>query len=88
MVTGDRVKDAGDTAAILAGVAVWMQWIPVVVGLVTIVYTVWRFIEALDVRRRYQQWPFAAFGSPGTEARRDAKSGDERGPDKGDGGSA
>jgi hypothetical protein len=62
---GDIVKEIGDGVAVISGVAVFMSWIPAAAGIVTIIYTLWRMIEALDHRKRDQVWPFAPFGSPG-----------------------
>ena len=59
------IRDLGDGAAILAGLAVFMQWLPAVAGLVTILYTLWRLVEALDERKRTRRFPFAPFGSDG-----------------------
>lgn len=65
-MTQDQIKDTADTAAVLSGIAVWMQYIPAIVGIVTICYTVWRFLVSLDYRKRNKQWPFSPFGSEGT----------------------
>jgi hypothetical protein len=64
MTTSDRYKDIADGAAILSGAAVFLQWIPAAVGIVTIIYTIWRIIESLDHRKRAGMFPFAAFGHP------------------------
>ncbi len=60
----DKMKDVTDAAAVVSGLAVFLQFIPAVVGIVTIAYTLFRFAEALDGRKRHNQWPFAKFGSP------------------------
>lgn len=65
MTLDDKMKDVGDAAAVVSGFAVFFQWIPALVGIVTIIYTVFRIVEALDHRKQKGQWPFAPFGSPG-----------------------
>ena len=62
-----HIKDVGDAVAVTTGLAVFMQWIPAVAGFVTITYTLFRLIEALDARKRDNKWPFAPFGSSGKE---------------------
>lgn len=58
----DKIKDVSDVTAMALGGAVFMQWIPAVVGVVTILYTVWRIFESLDERHRKGQWPWGPFG--------------------------
>jgi len=67
MTTEDRIREAADGVAVVSGLAVFLQWIPALVGIVTIVYTIWRIIESLDHRKQKGQWPFAPFGSPGND---------------------
>jgi hypothetical protein len=60
----DRYREIADGAAILSGAAVFLNWIPEIVGVVTIIYTIWRIVEALDHRKRVGMFPFAPFGHP------------------------
>lgn len=65
MTLDDKMRDVGDAAAVVSGFAVFLQFIPAVVGIVTIIYTVFRIVESLDHRKRDGMWPFAPFGSAG-----------------------
>lgn len=56
-------RDLGDSTAILTGLAVFFQWLPAVAGILSIIYTLWRLIEALDHRKRQKLFPFAPFGA-------------------------
>lgn len=67
MTLDDKMRDVGDGVALVSGLAVFMSWIPAVVGVVTIIYTLFRMVEALDHRKQKGQWPFAPFGSRGHE---------------------
>lgn len=67
MTLDDKMRDVGDGVALVSALAVFMHWIPAVVGVVTIIYTVFRIVEALDHRKQKGQWPFAPFGSRGHE---------------------
>jgi len=69
MTLDDKMKEVGDGVAVVSGLAVFFQWIPALVGIVTIIYTFWRIAESLDHRKRDGQWPFAPFGSPGNGKR-------------------
>lgn len=71
MTLDEKMKDVGDAAAVVSGLAVFLQFIPAVVGIVTILYTVFRMIEALDHRKQKGQWPFAPFGTVGHEKKSD-----------------
>lgn len=65
MMNDDTIKDTMDTIAVASGLAVFLQWIPALVGVITIVYTLWRLAAGLDHRKREGLWPFAPFGSGG-----------------------
>lgn len=67
MTLDDKIRDVGDGVALVSGLAVFMSWIPAVVGVVTIIYTFFRMAEALDHRKQKGQWPFAPFGSRGKD---------------------
>jgi hypothetical protein len=69
MTFDEKVREVGDGVAVVSGFAVFLQWMPAAVGIVTIIYTIWRIAEALDHRKRDGQWPFAPFGSPGNGKR-------------------
>ena len=70
MTLDEKMKDVGDAAAVVSGLAVFLQFIPAVVGIVTIIYTIWRIVESLDHRKRDGQWPFAPFGSAGHHSKK------------------
>ena len=65
MTLDEKVREVGDGVAVLSGFAVFLQWMPAAVGVVTILYTIFRVAESLDARKQKGQWPFAPFGTPG-----------------------
>lgn len=65
----EHVRDIGDGVAVVSGLAVFLQWIPALVGIITILYTVFRIAEALDHRKSRGQWPFAKFGTTAKETK-------------------
>lgn len=54
----------------------FFQWLPAVAGLLSIIYTLWRLVEALDNRKRQKLFPFAPFGSAAPEAPKGDIAGD------------
>lgn len=78
-MSGDKpLANALDGAAALTVVGIWLQWVPVVAGVVTIIYTIWRLISSLDYRRQRKQFPFAPFGSQGIDAKHPHKDGEQQ----------
>jgi len=77
MSTQKLVANIADTAAAVTVAGIWMQWVPVFAGIVTIIYTLWRLISSLDYRRQRKQFPFAPFGSQGIEAKHPNQDGEK-----------
>ena len=71
MALDERVREVGDGVAVVSGFAVFLQWMPAAVDLVTILYTIFRIVESLDQRKQKGQWPFAPFGTPGHDGKKD-----------------
>ena len=60
------VRGIADVAAVGTGVAVFLQWLPAVVGVVTILYTALRIFEFMENRHAQAHWPFGPFPKRGS----------------------